>query len=152
MNLWRYQTCERVEVDAPVESVYAVASDPSNVPVYAPEVARIEVLERLGEHTVLARSHIKVAGLTLRHLYRYHYRSPTHYGGVQERGRLLRGYFNLTFTPRGGRTLVSHTEGLLSPVPCLAWLAGFVYFRLLSRGGIARELGSLKSLVEARTP
>lgn len=29
MNVWRYQTSESLEIDAPVEAVYAVASDPA---------------------------------------------------------------------------------------------------------------------------
>ncbi len=148
MNVWRYQVCESLEVDAPVERVYAVASDPEMVPTYAPEVVRIEVVRRLSEHLVLVRSHLKVAGLTKGFLYRYHYRPPTHYSGVQEGGALLRGYFNLSFRPCGGGTTVSHTEGVLSPVPLLAWVGGFIYFHVLARGGMGEELGRLKRLVE----
>lgn len=96
MNVWRYQTSQQIEIDAPIDQVYATASRPDLVPSYAPEIARIEVEKRLSEHTVLARSYLRVAGLTLAYLYRYHYRPPTHYSGVQERGRFLRGYFNLT--------------------------------------------------------
>jgi hypothetical protein len=151
MNIWRYQTREELEIDAPVERVYAVASDPASVPDYAPEVVRIDVLRRLSEHSVLVRSHLKIARLPFAFLYRYHYRSPTHYSGVQRGGRLLRGYFTLTFHPRGTRTIVSHTEGLLSRVPCFAWLAGFIYFRVVARGGMCRELDRLKQLAESHT-
>jgi hypothetical protein len=150
MNVWRYQVCERVEIDAPVEQVYALASDPAVVPSYAPEVVRIEEVRRLGAHTVLVRSYLKVARLTFGFLYRYHYRPPTHYTGVQEGGGLLRGYFTLHFHPCGGGTAVSHTEGMSSPVPLFAWVAGFAYFRLLARGGMREELGRLKSLAESR--
>jgi len=150
MNVWRYQTSEQIEIDAPIDQVYATASSPDFVPSYAPEIAHIEVEKRLSEHTVLARSYLKVAGLTLAYLYRYHYRPPTHYSGVQERGRFLRGYFNLTFRRNGNRTVVSHTEGILSAIPCLAWIAGFVYFRILSRGGVEEELGRLRCLIENR--
>jgi uncharacterized protein YndB with AHSA1/START domain len=150
MNVWRYQTLERLEIDAPVERVYAVASDPEAVPSYAPEIARIDVLKKLGEGRILVRSHLKVAWMTFGFLYRYHYRAPTHYSGVQEKGALLRGYFTLTFVRRGDRTIVSHTEGLLSPVPLFAWVAGFIYFRVVARGGMGRELDRLKRLVESR--
>jgi hypothetical protein len=150
MNVWRYQTAEQLEIDAPVEAVYAVASDPAAVPAYAPEIARIEVLERFSENRALVRSRLKVAGLKFDCLYRYHYRPPTHYSGVQAKGKFLRGYFNLTFESRAGRTSVSHTEGILSPIPCLAWVAGFVYFRILARGGMGAELNRLKYLVERR--
>ena len=150
MNVWRYQICESLEIDAPVEQVYALASDPEMVPSYAPEVARIEVVGRLSEHLVLVKSYLRVMGLTWGFLYRYHYRAPTHYSGVQEGRGLLRGYFNLSFRPCGGGTSVSHTEGVLSPVPLLAWVGGFVYFRVLARGGMGEELGRLKKLAEGR--
>jgi hypothetical protein len=150
MNPWRYQVCESVEIEAPVERVYAIASDPETVPAYAPEVARIEVLKRLSGHMVLVRSHLRVARVTLAFPYRYHYRPPTHYSGVQDGRGLLRGYFTLSFRPRAGGTVVSHAEGVLSPVPLLAWVVGFVYFRILGRGGMKDELGRLKRLVEGR--
>jgi hypothetical protein len=148
MNVWRYQICERLEIDAPVERVYDLASDPEIVPAYAPEIARIEVLRRLSEHLVLVRSYLKVAGLTRGFLYRYHYRPPTHYSGVQEGASLLRGYFTLSFRSCGDGTSVSHTEGVVSRVPLLAWIVGFIYFHVLARGGMEEELGRLKRLVE----
>lgn len=150
MNVWRYQIYESLEVEAPVEQVYALASDPTIVPTYAPEIIRIEVVKRLGEHMVLVRSYLKVARLILGFLYRYHYHPPTHYSGVQERGGLLRGYFTLRFQASGSGTIVSHTEGVLSPIPLLAWIVGFIYFRIIARGSMREELGRLKSLVESR--
>ena len=150
MNVWRYEIDECLEVDAPVEQVYALASDPKIVPTYAPEIVRIEVLKRLSEHKVLVRSYLKVAWFVFGFLYRYHYHPPTNYSGVQERGSLLRGYFTLRFQANGNGTTVSHTEGMLSPVPLLAWFVGFIYFRIIARGGMQEELGRLKSLVESR--
>lgn len=150
MNVWRYQICERLEISAPVEQVYALASNPEVVPSYAPEIARIEVLRRLSEHMVLVRSYLKLARLTFGFLYRYHYRPPTHYSGVQEGGGLLRGYFTLSFSSCGRGTTVSHTEGVLSTVPLLAWAVGFIYFRVMARGGMREELDRLKKLVESR--
>lgn len=150
MNVWRYQIDESLEVDAPVEQVYALASDPKIVPTYAPEVVRIEVVRKLGEHMVLVRSYLRVARLIFGFWYRYHYHPPTHYSGVQERGGLLRGYFSLRFQSHGSGTTVSHTEGMLSPVPFLAWGVGFIYFRIIARGGMREELGRLKNLVESR--
>jgi hypothetical protein len=150
MSVWRYQICERLEISAPVEQVFALASNPEVVPSYAPEVARIEVVRRLNEHIVLVRSYLKIARLTFGFLYRYHYRPPTHYSGVQEGGGLLRGYFTLTFKPCGSGTTVSHTEGIISPIPLLAWVVGFIYFRIIERGGMEEELGRLKTLVESR--
>ena len=150
MNIWRYQICERLEIDAPIEQVYGLASDPKVVPSYAPEITRIEVVRRLSEHLVLVKSYLKVVWLTFGFLYRYHYHPPTHYSGVQEGGGLLRGYFILSFRSCGSGTTVSHTEGVLSPVPLLAWISGFIYFRILARGGMGAELSRLKNLVEGQ--
>jgi hypothetical protein len=150
MSVWRYQICECLKIDAPVEQVYALASDPEMVPAYAPEVAHIEVVRRLSAHLVLVKSYLKVLGLTRGFLYQYHYRPPTHYSGVQAGGGLLRGYFTLSFRSSGSGTIVSHTEGVLSPIPLLAWISGFLYFHILARGGMGEELGRLKNLVEGR--
>ena len=105
-------------------------------------------MNRLNERSALVRSYVRVGRLTFAYLYRYRYRPPTHYSGVQESGRFLRGYFSLVFRSRGDRTLVSHAEGILSPVPFLATVVGFIYFRFLAGGGAKEELGRLKSLVE----
>ena len=149
MNIWRYQICESTEIDAPVDEVYAFASDPETVPCYAPEIARIEILKRISEHLVLVRSYLKVAGLTWGILYRYHYRRPTSYSGVQEDGALLRGYFTLNFKPCGRGTTVAHTEVVVSSIPFLAWISGFIYFQMMARGGMEAELGRLKDLIES---
>ena len=150
MRKWRYQVRGQIEVAARAERVYEVATDPKNVPAYVPEVARVEPLEKLDERTQLVRSHVRIGRFTFARLYRYHYRPPTHYGGAQATGRLLRGYFSLTFEPRGARTtLVTHVEGVRSAVPLVAPLAGLVYFRLLARGGVGEELRRLKELAEA---
>ena len=149
MNIWRYQTSESLEIDAPVEQVYALASNPEIVPIYAPEIARIEVVRRLSDHKVLVKSHLKVAGLTCAFLYQFHYRPPTHYSGVQQGRGPVRGYFTLRFRSSGKVTSVSHSEGILSPIPFVAWIIGFIYFRLITRGGMREELERLKSLVES---
>lgn len=148
MRMRRYQGRDELEIDAPIQHVYRVAADAESVPSYAPEITRIELVDRLGERNALVRSHLRVAGLTFTQLYKYHYGPPTHYRGVQEKGTLLRGYFNLTFQARDGRTLVSHSEGILSAVPFPASLAGFIYFRVPARGGLEHELGRLKVLTE----
>jgi hypothetical protein len=150
MKMWRYQVSDRIEVCAPVEEVYAIATDPKIVPFYAPEIARIELVQRFDERRALVRSYLRVCKLTFTYLYRYHYRAPTHYSGVQERGSLFRGYFSFTFQSRGDRTVISHAEGISSPFPCLAWLVGFAYFRVLTHQGLRAELRNLKNLVERR--
>ena len=151
MKMWRYEVSDQIEVCAPVEEVYVIATDPEVVPSYAKEIARIELVKRLDERRALVRSHLRVCKLTFTYLYRYYYRSPTHYSGVQERGSLLRGYFNFTFQSSRKGTVVSHAEGILSPVPCLAWLVGFAYFRVLTHEGLKEELRNLKRVVESLT-
>lgn len=148
MKTRRYQVHEEIEIVAPIERVYAVAVDPETVPSYVPEVAKIELVKKLNERSALVRSYLRVGTMTFAYLYRYRYCPPTHYSGVQESGRLLRGYFRLGFQSRDDRTLVSHAEGVFSRVPFLASAVGFIYFRVLSRGGARKELASLKSLVE----
>lgn len=150
MKMRRYQVRDEVEINAPIEHVYAFAADSESVPSYAPEIAKIELVKKLDERNALVKSHLRIAGLTFAQLYKYHYNAPTHYSGLQEGGSLLRGYFSLAFQPRGERTVVSHAEGILSRVPFVASLAGFIYFRILARGGVARELGKLKRLTESR--
>ena len=149
MNTRRYQISGSIQIEAPIERVYAIASDPAIVPSYAQEIDRIEIVERSGEHSALVKSYLKLAGSTWPSMYRFHYRGPTHYSGVQERHGLLRGYFSLRFEPRESGTTATHTEGILSTIPFLAWVAGFLYFQLLSPGGMSDELARLKKLAES---
>jgi uncharacterized protein YndB with AHSA1/START domain len=148
MNIWRYQTRRSVEIAASVEQVYAFASNPEMVPRYACEIDKIEVVTRLSDQKVLVKSYLKIAGMTRAFLYVYHYRPPTHYSGVQQQGGLMRGYFTLTFRSSGSGTTVSHTEGILSPLPFVAWFVGFIYYHLMSRDGMRDELERLRILVE----
>ena len=143
-----YQVSECIEIKAPIERVFAIASDPEMVPRYAPEVVRIDVLEREGAYKARVRSHLRIAGLTFSFVYRYHYRPPVLYSGVEEGGPALRGYFSFRFAATEGGTLVSHTEGIISPLPALARAAGFAYYRVAARGGMRDELERLKRLVE----
>jgi hypothetical protein len=148
MNVWRYQVSGRIEIAASLEQTYAIASDPSSVPSYESGIDRIEIVERVDPHTTIGRSVLRIMGRPVAFLYRYHFRAPSHYSGVQEGHALVRGYFTMAFRPTSHGTTVSHTEGLFSSIPFLACAAGFLYFRVLSRGGITAELARLKALVE----
>jgi hypothetical protein len=150
MKVRRYQVRGEIVIEAPIDRVYAIAADPALVPSYAAEVVRIERVKSFSERVVLVKSHLRIAKLTMSFLYRYHYVPPTHYSGVQQAG-LFRGYFTFTFSPQGGGTIVSHTEGIFSRFPGLAWLVGFIYLRVLARGGMTEELAKLKALVENST-
>jgi hypothetical protein len=150
MKLRHYKVSDQIEIGAAIERVYTIAADPEILPSYAAEIAKIELVERLNERQALVRSHLRLGRLTFAYLYRYRYRPPTHYSGMQEGGGLLRGYFSFSLQARGSRTVISHSEGMLSPIPGLARLVGFIYFRVLHRGGLQEELGKLKNLVESR--
>jgi uncharacterized protein YndB with AHSA1/START domain len=150
MKVWRYKVREELRINAPVTRVYAIATDPSIVPSYAHEIHRIEVLERHSERSASVRSYLKIAGLSFPFSYKYRYRPPAHYTGVQQGSRTLRGSFSFTFREASdGATIVSHTEGITSSIPFVAHLAGFIYFRLLAPGGLREELERLKRLVES---
>ena len=58
-----------MEIDAAVERVYALASDPDLVPNYAAEIDRIEVVKKMSDHRILVKSYLKIAGLTRGFLY-----------------------------------------------------------------------------------
>ena len=151
MTVARYRVRGRIEIDATPGEVYAIAADPAMVPLYAPEVERIEVIERIGERESRVRSRLRIGPFRRADVYRYRYVRGRSYAGIQERGRLFRGYFAFSFVPCGGRTVVTHVEGIASAVPGLARFLGFVYFRVLARGGIGEELRRLKGLVEERS-
>jgi|SRR5215216_235867 len=144
----RYTQRGQIEINAPVEQVYAVATDPTMVPLYVPEITRIEVLQKLPSGEELVRSHIKVGRFSIPYLYRYRYIPFKYYGGVQEYGRIFRGYFGLRFRRRGDKTRVIHTEGIVSSLPGMAWVVGFIYFGILARCATGEELNRLKVLVE----
>jgi Polyketide cyclase / dehydrase and lipid transport len=148
MSVCRYQVTGHIGIAAPIEHTYAIASDPNRVPSYESGIVRIEVVRRVDQYTTIGKSVLRIMGRPVCFVYRYHFRPPCHYSGVQEGRALLRGYFTMAFRPSSDGTTVSHTEGLVSSVPFLAWAAGCVYFRLLSRGGITLELERLKALVE----
>jgi uncharacterized protein YndB with AHSA1/START domain len=146
---YRYVERAEVEIAAPIGRVYAVSTDPTLVPRYAHEVASIDVLERPDERTAIVCSHLHLGPARVGFRYRYRYRPPTHYIGVQLGRGLVRGYFTFAFEARGGATLVSHAEGVISKVPGLALMVGLVYFRALGGGGLRGELERLKALVES---
>jgi uncharacterized protein YndB with AHSA1/START domain len=147
---YRYVERAEVEIAAPIGRVYAVSTDPTLVPRYAHEVASIDVLERPDERTAIVCSHLHLGPARVGFRYRYRYRPPTHYIGVQLGRGLVRGYFTFAFEARGDATVVSHAEGVVSKFPGLAALAGFVYFRALGGDGVHGELERLKALVESR--
>ncbi len=150
MRARRYELRSRIAIDAPVDRVFTVATDPQNVPKYAGEIDRIEVLSRDASRSCDVRSFIRVWGVTIPFRYRYRYSAPNFYGGVQRGRALVRGYFTMRFRAAGPNTTeVEHAEGVVSRVPLLAAIAGWLWFNLLSPDGLDDELRKLKALVES---
>src|SRR5438128_1602710 len=135
MHFRKYQARSRIHIDAPIEVVWQFATDPQNIPRYADDVAQVEVVDRSDTRAYVV-SHLRLGPFTVKYPYVYHYREPRLYSGIQERGKLLRGFFTFHFCADEQGTTIDHAEGIVSSIPGMAWLAGFVYFRFLSRDGV----------------
>lgn len=136
-----------VWIDAPVASVYRCAAEPGNVPRYAEEIDRIEIIDRLDATRATARSTLRLGPCRWTSTYHYRYHAPRTYAGAGVRGR-ARGFFAMTFEPARGGTRVVHTEGVTSRLPGLAPAVGCLYFGLLGKSHLHDELGRLKQLAE----
>ncbi len=145
----RYTVRSQVDIDAPCERLYRLATDPAVIPRFSREIASMVMLDPPGP-TRRARCRIRVAGLPVPARYRYRYAPPRAYAGIQTGAPLARSFFAFSFRPtsRGG-TRVTHVEGFTARLPLLAWIMGVVYFHILNRGGIRAELLLLKALAEA---
>lgn len=148
---WRYHVQRAHAVRAPVEAVYRIASDPHRAPEFAREISRIEPVRDLAPGDALMRCHMRAVGVPYSLLFHYHRHGPHVYGGRQQGRPLLGGFFSFRFRPTKEGTLVTHTEGLTSRLPGLAWLAGVVYYGVLARGKIERELARLARLAETES-
>lgn len=150
MNLYRYQVSRRVRIDAPRQRIYALATDPRTIPRFSREVRSLTLLDPPGPIR-RARCRIRIApGLAVPARYRYHYRGPAAYAGVQTHAPLVRSYFAFSFRDRGrAGTEVHHIEGFRASIPLLAPILGWLYFTLLNRHGLRTELDLLRLLAEA---
>src|SRR5687767_923927 len=97
MRMWRHQVRATLAIEAPIERVFDVATDPQLVPRYADEIARIDVLDRPNSMEAAVRSLLKVGPLRLPFRYCYRYRRPRQYSGFQIGRWPLRGYFVFSF-------------------------------------------------------
>jgi hypothetical protein len=150
-HLWRYHRRGERAIHAPVEAVYRIVADPVRAPEFAREISCLEPVRELGPDLTLMRCHMRAVGIPCTLLLRYRRRVPHAYGGRQQGRPLLGGFFSFRLRPSRNGTLVTHTEGLTSRLPGLAWLAGVVYYGLLARGKIERELARLSRLAETET-
>ena len=78
-----------IEIDAPIERVYAVAADVENSPRWQPEIKRAEVIERDGDgNQVLVHTETDAKVRTLQADLRFFYDEPTGLRWTQEEGDL----------------------------------------------------------------
>src|SRR5215212_93250 len=92
-----------VEIDAPIERCYEIASDIDNAPEWQGSLKDVEVLERDGERRALVvetESDAKVK--TVRAVLRFSYEKPTAIRWVQEKGDTKSLTGSWTFDDLGG--------------------------------------------------
>jgi hypothetical protein len=150
-HLWRYHRRRERTVRAPVEAVFRIVADPVRAPEFAREITCIEPVRELGPDLTLMRCHLRAVGFPYTLLLRYRRRGPHAYGGRQEGRPLLGGFFTFRLRPTRRGTVVTHTEGLTSRLPGLAWLAGVTYYGLLARRKMERELERLSRIAESES-
>lgn len=138
-----------ISIEAPIETVFRFITDWRNVSLYERFIKRIEPVNH--PHTTdrqrWAISHFKLLALEKRSLYRYWSMSPRRYGGAQVEG-IFRGGFWFSLEEKGGGTRVIHGEFIKSRYKLLEWFLGFVFWRVLFRKDIQRQLYKLKELLE----
>ena len=62
MSVWKYHVSDCIDIAAPVAQTYAIASDPNWVPSYESGIDRIDVVERIDQHTAIGRSVLRILG------------------------------------------------------------------------------------------
>lgn len=136
-------------IEAPIETVFRFITDWRNVPLYERFIKRIEAVNspRTTDRHRWAVSHFKFLGLEIRSLYRYWSIPPRRYGGAQVKG-IFRSGFWFSLEEKDGGTRVIHGEFIKSRYKLLEWFFGLVFWRLLFRNDIQRQLYKLKALLE----
>ena len=76
-----------VEIDAPIERCYEIASDIANAPEWQASLKDVEVLERDAQkRAAVAETESDAKVKTVRSVLRFSYEEPTHIRWVQEKG------------------------------------------------------------------
>ena len=92
-----------VEIDAPMERCYEIASDIENAPEWQGSLKDVEVLERDGERRALvAETESDAKVKTVRAVLRFSYEEPTAIRWVQEKGDTKALTGSWTFEDLGG--------------------------------------------------
>ena len=99
-----------VEIDAPMERCYEIASDIANAPEWQGSLKDVEVLERDGEkRALLAETESDAKVKTVRATLRFSYEKPTAIRWVQEKGDTKSLIGSWTFEDLGeGRTRATY--------------------------------------------
>lgn len=151
-RMWRYQRRATRDIPASTSQLYALASDPDRAPDISPDIDCITDLAPLDGGDRLMACDMRAMGVPYRRAFRYRRRHRKLYAGTQHGRGIVRGYFAFSFLPRPTGTRVVHVEGIRSRIPFLAWAIGRVYYGLLARGKIERELARLETLAESAPP
>jgi uncharacterized membrane protein len=92
-----------VEIDAPIERCYEIASDIENSPEWQGSLKDVEVLEREGERrAVLVETESDAKVKSVRALLRFSYEPPTGIRWVQEKGDTKSLHGSWSFEDLGG--------------------------------------------------
>lgn len=139
-------------IEAPIETVFRFITDWRNVSLYERFIKRIEAVDhpRTTDRQRWAVSHFKLLGLEIRSHYRYRSTPPRRYSGAQVEG-IFRSGFWFSLDEQDGGTRVIHGEFIKSRYKLLEWFIGLVFWRLLFRKDIQRQLYKLKELLEGRS-
>jgi uncharacterized membrane protein len=99
-----------VEIDAPIERCYEIASDIENSPEWQGSLKDVEVLERDGERrAVLVETESDAKVKSVRALLRFSYEPPTGIRWVQEKGETKSLHGSWSFEDLGdGRTRATY--------------------------------------------
>lgn len=96
-------------VEAPIETVYAVAADVESSPRWQPEIKRAEVLERQGDEQVVVATETDAKVRTIKSTLRFSYDPPRRITWRQESGDLKSVEGSWTFEEAGdGRTRATY--------------------------------------------
>jgi hypothetical protein len=138
-------------IDAPIETVFRFITDWHNVSRYEHFIKGIEPVSDLRpiDRQCWAMSHFNLFGIEIKSLYRYWSIPPRRYGGEQVEG-IFRGGFWFSLDEEHGGTRLIHGEFIKSRYRRLEWFLGFVFWRVLFRKDIERQLYKLKELLEVR--
>ncbi len=144
----RFQARATRTIDAPLERVWAITADPDAAPRFAPEIRRLEDRGPADDGDRLMRCYMRAGPIRYSALFRYRRRDGRLWSGRQVGRGVLGGYFAFALHRAGDGTRVTHVEGVRSRLPGVAGTVGWIYYRVLRRRKLERELDRLAALCQ----